>query len=233
MDIGNTYLKATVFSDRNIVHKYKYRYNETNKFLDLVNSKDFEKIFFSSKNLNSEFIKKIKSSKVFFFNKKLKIPLEINYNNIHSLGNDRIFNLVGAKKEFPNKNLIIIDAGTCITMDILSSDGLFVGGRISQGLNMRYKSISQIKELPLLNYQYTNSIYGNCTDSSIHVSVQRSIISEINDFKFKLEKQFNNVQIVLTGGDMFFLLKELKNTIFAEENLVAIGMNEIMLLNEI
>ena len=140
--------------------------------------------------------------------------------------------MVGANKLFPKKNLLVIDIGTCITLDVLSKDREFLGGRISPGLKMRYQSIASVESLPLLKYTYCKNIFGNDTKSSIHTGVQGSIISEINDFSNQLKKHFDNFVVIITGGDMSLLLKEQKNTIFVfEENLVAIGLKEILSCN--
>ena len=118
-------------------------------------------------------------------------------------------------------------------MDVLTNDGVFLGGRISPGIQLRYKSLSFTQQLPLLNFVYNKDIYGNDTASSIHTGIQRSIISEIRDFNSELLKQLNTLYVIVTGGNTNFLLSELKNTIFAsEENLVAIGLHEIMNFND-
>ena len=103
-----------------------------------------------------------------------------------------------------------------------------LGGRISP------EFISDIKVFHLLsnyhcNFVHNKDIYGNDTESSIHTGIQRSIISEIR-CNYELLKQLNTLYVVV-GGDMNFLLSELKNTIFASEreNLVAFGLNNYRL----
>ena len=64
------------------------------------------------------------------------------------------------------QNLLIVDIGTCITMDVLTNDGIFLGGRISPGIHLRYKSLSFTQQLPLLNFVHNKDIYGNDTESS-------------------------------------------------------------------
>ncbi len=232
VDIGNTLIKATFFDNHKIVKKYSFEKLQTKKLVKLFENKYIKKIFISNVG-NKIDINKISNSKhVLLFKDNLKMPIELNYKDINKLGKDRIGAMVGARMLYPKHNLLVVDIGTCITMDILTKDGIFLGGRISPGINCRYKSLSSIEKLPLLNFVYSKAMYGNDTESSIHTGIQRSIISEIRDFNSHLLKQFNNLNVVITGGDMNFLLKELKNTIFAsEENLVAIGLYEIMKYN--
>ena len=90
-----------------------------------------------------------KYKKVLHFKQNLKIPLKLNYRDKNKLGKDRIAAMVGARKLFPTKNLLVIDIGTCITMDVLTNDGTFLGGRISPEFN------SDIKVFHLLsNYHF-------------------------------------------------------------------------------
>ena len=234
VDIGNTLIKATFFYNSKIQKKYSFAKSETKNFYDLLESSNVEKIFISNVGSQIDTQKLSKYKSVLYFNENHKIPLKLNYRDKNKLGKDRIAAMVGARKLFPSKNLLVVDIGTCITMDVLTSDGIFLGGRISPGIQLRYKSLSFTQQLPLLNFVHNKDIYGNDTESSIHTGIQRSIISEIRDFNSEILKQLNTLYVIVSGGDMNFLLSELKNTIFAsEENLVAIGLNEIMNYNDV
>ena len=233
VDIGNTFIKATFFNNSKIEKKYSFEKSKTKKLYELLDASNIEKIFISNVGSQIDTLELSKNKKVLHFKQNLKIPLKLNYRDKNKLGKDRIAAMVGARKLFSEKNLLVIDIGTCITMDVLTYDGIFLGGRISPGIQLRYKSLSFTQQLPLLNFVYIKDIYGNDTESSIHTGIQRSIISEIRDFNSELLKQLNSLYVIVTGGDMNFLLSELKNTIFAsEENLVAIGLYEIMNYND-
>ena len=233
VDIGNTLIKATFFNNSKIEKKYSFEKSKIKKLYELLDTSNIEKIFISNVGAQIDTLKLSKYKKVLYFKENLKIPLKLNYRDKNKLGRDRIAAMVGARKLFPAKNLLVIDIGTCITMDVLTNDGIFLGGRISPGIQLRYKSLSFTQQLPLLNFLYNKDVYGNDTESSIHTGIQRSIISEIRDFNSELLKQLSTLYVIVTGGDMCFLLSELKSTIFAnEENLVAIGLYEIMNYND-
>ena len=232
VDIGNSQIKTTFFNNSVVIKKESFDFSDYKSLFNIINSHVFNKIFVSSLRMKPKFKDMCHNKEIFYFNNELDIPLKINYKNINSLGKDRIAAMVGANKLFPKKNLLVIDIGTCITLDVLSKDREFLGGRISPGLKMRYQSIASVESLPLLKYTYCKNIFGNDTKSSIHTGVQGSIISEINDFSNQLKKHFDNFVVIITGGDMSLLLKEQKNTIFVfEENLVAIGLKEILSCN--
>ena len=63
----------------------------------------------------------------------MKIPIKINYNNINDLGKDRLAAIIGAINLYSNENILILDIGTCLTIDFINNNE-YVGGRISPGL---------------------------------------------------------------------------------------------------
>ena len=137
VDIGNTLIKATFFNNSKIEKKYSFEKSKTKKLYELLDASNIEKIFIS--NVGSQIVNlklsKYKNKRVLHFNENLKIPIKLNYRDKKKLGKDRIAAMVGARKLFPTKNLLIVDIGTCITMDVLTNDGTFLGGRISPGIH--------------------------------------------------------------------------------------------------
>ena len=45
------------------------------------------------------------------------------------------------------------------------------------------------------------------------------------------QKEYNNINVILTGGDSDFLSKPLKISIFANQNFLLEGLNHILNLN--
>ena len=86
--------------------------------------------------------------------------------------------MVGARKLFPEKNLLVVDIGTCITMDVLTNDGIFLGGRISPDFILDIK-VFHLPATTTSKFCFIKRYFGNDTESSIHTGIQRSIISEI------------------------------------------------------
>ena len=76
------------------------------------------------------------------------------------------------------------------------------------------------------------SFFGNDTDSAINSGVQRGVLSELDQIIYEYNELNPNVIVILCGGDAFYLQKELKSTIFVNQNLVLIGLNEILDYNE-
>ena len=128
---------------------------------------------------------------------------------------------------------MVIDAGTCITFDFIDLNNIYVGGRISPGIEMRYKALfNQTHNLPRLSLNEEFNFMGNSTKESIVSGVQNGVLSEVNLIISKLKKENKDLIVIVTGGDTFFFENALKNSIFADENFVLKGLNEILKYNE-
>ena len=146
---------------------------------------------------------------------------------------DRIGLVSAAFFKFPNENSLVVDIGTCITYDFIDSKNIYHGGAISPGINMRYKSLNKFtSNLPLLEFDNVEKLIGSSTEESIHIGVYNGIIGEINEYINRLEKKYLKLNVIITGGDSTFLLNKIKNAIFADQDFLAIGLNNILKHNE-
>jgi type III pantothenate kinase len=134
----------------------------------------------------------------------------------------------GANLNFPNKNVLVIGAGTCITYDFVNANNEYLGGAISPGIQMRYKSLNNYtSKLPLLKKEIPENFIGNSTQNAIHSGVIDGIIYEIEGFISQYFLKYQDLTIILTGGDADFLAKSLKSTIFANSNFLLESLNLI------
>ena len=157
------------------------------------------------------------------------LPIENLYETPETLGKDRIAAAVGANELFPGQNILIIDAGTAITYDVVSEKNEFLGGNISPGLQMRFKALNQFTgKLPLINYSDEFQLIGSNTEEAIRAGVQNGILYEIERTIETFNRNYENLQIVMTGGDSIFFDKKLNYSIFVHFNLTLIGLNRIL-----
>ena len=164
-------------------------------------------------------------------NHHTKIPFVNEYNSPSTLGVDRIALASAAITNFPKQNVLVIDAGTCITYDFINSNNKFLGGAISPGIVLRYKSLyDYTANLPRLE-QDQYELIGKDTESAIHSGVLNGLIQEIDGVIGQYKKNYQNLTVVLTGGDTNFLAKKLKSTIFANPNFLLEGLNSILIHN--
>jgi type III pantothenate kinase len=138
----------------------------------------------------------------------------------------------GAVFQFPNKNRLVIDAGTCITYDFIDENDNYLGGAISPGISLRYQSLHNYTDkLPLLSTEIPEELIGNSTNQSIHSGVINGVTLEIEGFVSSNLYRNDNFIIILTGGDSDFLAKRLKNTIFANPNFLLESLNQTYQFN--
>ena len=132
-------------------------------------------------------------------------------------------------KAYPEKNGLIIDAGTCITYDFINAKGHYKGGAISPGIHLRYQALHNLTaNLPLLEVQMPETIVGDRTETAIHSGVMMGIVKEIDGVIDQYQSDFNVDIVILTGGDAEILSKRLKNSIFAHSNFLMEGLNYIL-----
>ena len=234
IDIGNTNAKIALFDGKNFFSAKKLQEFSLNNIINFTsNYKIVSTIISTVKTVNDELLKISKYFNAIILNKEILIPIKNKYKSLDTLGNDRLAGVVGANALWPKKNLLVIDAGTCLTIDLISADGEYIGGRISPGIKMRFLSLNTFTDkLPLLKLEKSTPFIGDDTISSIISGVQQGILDEIKSAISDYRAQFSELIVIVTGGDCFYFEKELKKSIFAEPNLVLIGLNEILDFNE-
>lgn len=167
--------------------------------------------------------------KYFPINFRENLPIAVDYSSISTLGQDRIANAVALAFEYPNKNALAIDAGTCITYDMLTKGKFFVGGAISPGLEMRLKAMHHFTgKLPKLAWEKPSEDFPYKSSSTNMLGASYDgIIAEIEYYLNEIQIQYPGTLAVITGGDANTLQKGLKSDIFADPNLTLKGIFNI------
>lgn len=162
----------------------------------------------------------------------LRLPINVLYKTPETLGKDRLAAVVAANYLQPHKDVLIIDAGTAITYDVVESSGSFVGGNISPGMTTRFHALHQFtKRLPLVTETKEVPVLGTTTETAIMAGVVNGIVYEMDGYIADLRCVYPELFVFLTGGHSFYFERRLKNTIFAAINLVLIGLNRILEYN--
>ncbi|RKN83362.1 type III pantothenate kinase [Ulvibacterium marinum] len=162
-----------------------------------------------------------------------KKPFKNSYATPQTLGQDRVALATAAFYHNHNGNTLVIDAGTCVTYDMMNDYGEYLGGAISPGLSMRYKAVhEQTSNLPLLQPFEPLDFIGNSTETGIHSGIVNGICLEIDGVIDQYRRRFEDLTVILTGGDAHFLSKRLKNTIFADSNFLLKGLNHLLEYNK-
>jgi type III pantothenate kinase len=238
IDIGNTAIKVAFLNTKGDVLQFSsFKTLEFKEAIHFTKSQFYNKAILSSvgpQYETQEIIKGVKN--LIVFDKITELPFTILYATPHSLGKDRIANAAGAFSRFPNQNTLVIDAGTCLKFDIINDKAEYLGGSISPGLTMRLKALHTFTaNLPLLeNYTANQPLIGNDTSSSMLVGSINGMKNEIIRTIEEYQKEFSNLNIILTGGESHFfenvVISE-KNSIFADSFLTLKGLNTILNYN--
>jgi len=234
IDIGNTAVKIALFKGKQLQNTAIFDECTLQNILGFVNKHDISGTIISSvKDINSDIEKLIHHFDALLLDFNTLLPIIIDYKTPNTLGMDRIAAVVGASVLFPKQDVLVFDAGTCLTIDFITKEKIYKGGRISPGIAMRYKALHQFaNQLPLCSSSSESVLIGYDTESSIISGVQQGILSEVREIINVYKKENKETIISVTGGDCFFFEKELKNSIFANPFLVMEGLNEILDYNE-
>jgi type III pantothenate kinase len=236
IDVGNSLVKLAVFKGSKIIHREVVEIKDILEHIKLVSDKynSIKSAIISSVGkLNKKSINIIGGNfKLIELNSKTKLPFTNLYETPETLGVDRIALVSASVYQFPESNVLIIDSGTCITYDFITTKNEYLGGAISPGLRMRYKALNNLTtNLPLLDTEIPDNIIGRSTKSSIHSGVVNGVLNEIDGVIKAYEEKYLDLTVILTGGDANFLSKQLKSGIFANSNFLLEGLNYILQYN--
>jgi type III pantothenate kinase len=234
IDIGNTAVKAAIFDDKKLISSAVLNNCTLENLLIFVGEKTISHAIISSvKSVDTDLEKIIQHFDAHFLNENTLLPITIDYKTPNTLGKDRIAVIVGVSFSFPKQDVLVLDAGTCLTIDFINKEKVYKGGRISPGIRMRYKALNQFtSNLPLSKFSESSMLMGDDTSSSIISGVQQGILAEVREIINIYRMENKDTIIAVTGGDCFFFEKELKSSIFANPFLVMEGLNEILDYNE-
>jgi len=235
IDKGNTATKVAVYQKDEPVTTVVYDVFDTAELIRLFEQYPLKNGIFSSVAKPDTALTDILSerlTKMFVFDNRLKLPIAIGYHTPETLGKDRIAAAVGAVFMRPGRDLLVIDAGTAITYEVVEASGAYVGGNISPGLTTRFRALNKYTErLPLVKETEDVPLVGTSTESAIIAGVVNGIVYEMDGHIDALRVKYNDIFVFLTGGHANYFERRLKNPIFAAQNLVLTGLNKILEYN--
>jgi type III pantothenate kinase len=238
IDIGNTLAKIAIFNKSEIIDfisSDNISSISIKKLLDVYPDISTG-IIASVRKMDPDFISFLNSNiRLMQLNEFTPLPFENNYKSPHSLGYDRIAAVAGTSDIFQSDNVLVINAGTCITYDLITADNKYLGGGISPGVQMRFKALHTFTgKLPLIKpgIETNIDVIGNTTERSILSGVLNGAVCEIDGIISSYKLQFPNLKVIISGGDYKYFDKSLKNNIFASPNIVLTGLNRIHNFNE-
>ena len=232
IDYGNTTAKVGIFDQHEL--KEKYSFSESAALENFLDTTAAEHLIVSSVSAEpQQLLSRAKiSGKKIILDHHLPVPILNHYKSPNTLGMDRVAAVCGGLKLFPGENTLVINAGTCIIYDFIDKGKNYWGGAISPGLTMRFKAVNTFtSKLPMVEPIENPPLAGNTTETSIQSGIINGMATEIDGIIELYREKYNDLKVILSGGDGGFFENMLKASIFAVPNIVLVGLNSILIYN--
>ena len=238
IDRGNSKDKFAVFDKDSLIFSDAVEVFDELSIKKVIDSYAITDVIFSSvkdKQSNKDFLSLLKrvclTSKVFEFDRTFILPFINNYEDKQTIGLDRLAAVSGASLLF-EKNVLVVDAGTCITFDYLDSNNIYQGGSISLGFHTKYKALHNFTaNLPLMKDVVATPLCAKTTKDCMISGVVNGTIFEVETTIKEYRAKAKDLKVVLTGGDAKFLKENLNTTTFLQEDIVLYGLKKILSIN--
>ena len=229
-DFGNTRLKCAVFEGREFKELLVLENDSVDTMQKLIDKYQPERAILSSVIDHNPEAEKLLAYKTVFhkLNHESKFPITTPVGKPATIGADRLAMVVAAVDLYPKKHNLVIGLGSCITFNFVNKYHQFLGGSISPGLEMRFKSLNHYTaKLPLVEANWNFPLVGYDTDTNILSGVVLGMAKEIDGIIDLYREKYANFNVHLTGGDTPFFGSLLKKEIFADPYLIYKGLYAI------
>ena len=233
-DFGNTRLKAAVFVNELLTEELFLEDDNEKTIQGLLDQFKPERTILSSVVNHNESIENLLAQNSHFH--KISQFTEINFTTPvgkpETIGADRLALMSAAVHFYPSKNSLVIGLGSCITYNFINQYHQFLGGAITPGMDMRFKSMHDYTaKLPIVTADWNFPLIGYDTKTNLQSGVIVGIINEIEGFIQKYGEKFGNFNVVLTGGNSTYFASQLKYKIFADQHFLFKGLYALSEIN--
>jgi len=229
-DFGNTRLKCAVFKDGHLQEVVVLTNDSPSHIKQLLDQFKPASAILSSVVKHNEEIEEIlaKHTRFHKLNHESKLPFTTPVGKPATIGADRLAICAAAVHLYPNQHNLAIGLGTCITYNFINKFHEFLGGSISPGMHMRFRAMhEQTALLPLEKAKHNFPLIGYDTKTNLQSGVLLGMAKEIDGIIEAYQEKYDHLNVLLTGGDMEFFIRHLKNKIHADVNLLYTGLYAI------
>lgn len=218
VDQGNTMLKLTLIDDGEPSKSCRFSSESLEDvFATLEQWRPDCGAFCSVGNIDPRMVESLRialDGQLLILSRSTLLPINIDYATPSTLGLDRVALAVGAAMHYKGETLMVVDAGTAVTLDVVDSSPSFRGGRIAPGMRLRFESLhAHTSSLPLLDADGPIPLIGDSTDTSIRSGVILGLSDEIVETYRQYKNCFGCERLVMTGGDAGLLADCVKSRI--------------------
>jgi len=234
LDFGNTRLKYALFNEDQMVESATLANDTVSAIQDILDKYTPDASILSSVINHIPEIETVLAERTSFhkLSHLTQLPFIVPVGKPETMGADRIALAAAAVKFYPGKNNLVIGLGTAVTYNFINKYNEFLGGSISPGMELRFKSLNDYTALlPLVKKDWNFPLVGYDTKTNILSGVILGMIKEIDGIIDAYTEKYENFNVILTGGDSSFFEVHLKNTIFADPEFLFKGLYAISFYN--
>lgn len=239
VDQGNSFCKLSLFEDQTPLEICRIPTEDSDSVFSVVESwRPDCGAFCSVGHIDPRLVESLRiavGGHFLLLSHSTPLPISVEYATPASLGLDRVALAAGAASLYPGQNIMVVDAGTAVTLDVVKSSPSFLGGRISPGLLLRLEALNgHTAALPLVSADGPMPVAGYSTETSIRSGVIGGLANEIVATFREYNEAFGCSRLAFTGGDAGILYKLISSRIPADHvpDLMARGLLYIYNHNE-
>jgi type III pantothenate kinase len=229
-DFGNTRLKYAVFSGGSLRAVHVLEDASETSVLKALDLHQPERVILSSVVDHDPALEILLRTRTSFhkLDHHSKIPLTTPVGKPETIGADRLALTVAASQLFPGKNILAIGLGSAITYNYVNKYREFIGGSISPGLEMRFRALEAFTaKLPLVKPHWNFPLVGYDTKTNILSGVMLGMAREIDGIADAYQEKYDNLEMLMTGGDTGHVKDLLKKQIAIDPDLIFKGLYAI------
>jgi type III pantothenate kinase len=234
-DFGNTRLKCAVFAGGSFSEELVLGNDSDETIGALIDRYRPERSILSSVIHHNPGMEQLlrQSTRFLLLDHHSKLPVTTPVGKPDTIGADRLALVVAAATLFPGKNNLVIGMGSAITYNFVNKYNEFIGGGISPGMEMRFRSLHEFTaKLPLVKADWNFPLVGYDTRTNILSGVILGMAGEVDGIIASYAAKYDNFNAMLSGGDALFFTRHLKRKIFADPYLIYKGLYAISVFNE-
>jgi type III pantothenate kinase len=234
-DFGNTRMKCAVFTDGEFATEQILTDDNEDTIRGLIQRYHPDRSILSSVIDHNPAMEELLRRETHFhkLDHHSRVPITTPVGKPETIGADRLALVVAAVTLFPGKNNLVIGLGSAITYNYVNKYKEFVGGGISPGMEMRFRSLQQFTaKLPLVKADWNFPLAGYDTRTNILSGVILGMAKEVDGIIEAYEEKYDNFNVLLSGGDSVYFTRHLKKKIFADPYLIYKGLYAISAFNQ-
>jgi type III pantothenate kinase len=235
IDVGNTAVKTGFFEKGSLLESFSFPTFPLSNLYTKLEGRFLDNCILSSVVRIPEHVLsylKIKSKLFINLDHKTPLPIRLSYNNAGTLGSDRIALAVAAGALYPERDVLVIGMGSCITYNIISKEAEFLGGAISPGLQMRFRAMNAFTSgLPLAEATEETELAAKDTEAALASGVVNGIIFETEGFVRKLKETYKQLAVIISGGDSRYFAERISFEADLQPEMALSGLQKILDFN--